>query len=147
MMEPHRFFRKYKCIVDWYDDSTKQIMPTRKTMDLGTVLDFEEHSDDRYDDGKKRIYVRYNTNAPPQILRVSYEEFDQLHEDFLSQIGKLDARSTKKKLSHNGPVKIFFDQDNKYMITTMYPKDFVFTNKTHDQVADALLCHIITPFS
>jgi hypothetical protein len=147
MIEPHRFYRKYKCIVDWFDDDLKRIISTRKTMDLGTVQDFEELADDRFTDGKKRIYVRYNTNTPSQILRISYEEFDKVHEEFLAQIGRLDARSAKKKLSYNGPIKTYFDQDKSYMISTMYPKGFDFSNKSPDQVQDGMLAHIITPFS
>lgn len=147
MLEPHKFYRKFRVTVDWYDDTIKQMHSTRKTMDLGTVQEYEEVVDDRFNDGHHRIFVRYNTNTPPSILRISYDEFDKIFEDFLAQSGKLDARSCKKKLNYNGPVRMYFDKDKQFMVMTMYPRNFSFHNQSYDQVADALLAHIITTFN
>lgn len=137
MIEPHRYYRKFKCISEYYDEVTCKVVSLRKTIDLGAIESCEEFSSPHFTDGKKRVCVQYNTQNPPSILRISYDDFDKIHEEYLLQMQKLDIRSLKKNV-FNGFVKMYFDKDPRFMIRSTYPKHYIFS--LDDEAGVAMNC-------
>lgn len=146
MLEPHRYYRKFKVLVDWFDDRTHSVISTKKTMDIGSIQDFEELADDRFKDKIKRVYVRYESMLPPQILRISYEELDAIFTDYLAQNGRLDERSVKKKLTYNGPIKIVLTKFSFGVVSLIYPAGHDVRLHSFEENQDALIDNIIAPY-
>lgn len=143
MIEPHRYYRKFKCISEYYDEVTTKVISMRKTIDLGTVESYEEFSSPHFTDGRKRVCIQYNTQNPPNILRISYEEFDKVHEDYLLQNGRLDIRSLKKNI-FRGFVKMYFDKEPNFMIRSTYPKHYLFSIDENDVALNCIEQEMIT---
>lgn len=158
MLEPHKQYRKFRAIVQWYDESTHKIEQTRKTLDLGSVQDFEELNEPNFNDGKKRIYVRYTIGIPPQIFLISYEEFDKVFTDYLEQTMRIDQRSVKKNYNYYGFTQSFMDPLNigvngvpydyfQGFVFKTFPRGYNFNLATQMEAADAMLSFNITPYN
>lgn len=147
MLNPARFYRKFRVIVDWYNEDKMETYTTRKVIDFSNVISYEEYAGPWFNDSKERVYVQFNMNVPPIIVRLSYDEFDRLFDDYHAQSGTLDNRSTKKKLNYQGPMKLYFDNDRSHIITTGYPQGFTFNDKSPDQIYDSILFNQITPMN
>lgn len=143
MIEPHRYYRKFKCISEYYDETTFKIVSLKKTIDLGTVESYEEFQSVHFTDGKKRVCVQYNTSNTPNVLRMSYDEFDKIHEDYLLQNQKLDIRSLKKNI-FKGQVRMYFDKDRNYIIRQTYPKHYIFSIDENDAALNCIEQEMIT---
>lgn len=158
MLEPHKQYRKFRAIVQWWDESTGKIESTRKTLDLGSIQDFEELNEPNFKDGKKRIYVRYTVGIPPQILLISYDEFDKIFTEYLEQVMRIDQRSVKKKHSYFGFTDSYFDplairvdgvshECFQGFCFKSFPKGYNFNLATQMEASDAMLNFIITPYN
>src|ERR1700747_2159672 len=100
MLMPSRFYRKLKVIYEWWDDSASRSYTTRKTIDLGDVSSYEESVGGRLDtDGIKRTHIYFTGNKPPITIRMSYDEFDKIFEQYHADSGTLDNRTQKKRLN------------------------------------------------
>lgn len=123
MIEPHKFFRKFKCVVQWINPATVSIVSARKTIDLGNVEEYEEFTGSDFNDSVKRTVLHLGIGKENQIIKMSFEEFEKIHDKFLDDMRIFDDRSLLKK-RYNGPVRIYFDEDRRtqQFYSTCFPQ-------------------------
>lgn len=147
MIAPNQFYRKFKVVIEWWDEVLNHSTTARGTINLGDVANFEECRSNKLDNKIARTVINFNINIPPMIIQMSYVDFDKIFEDYLRNHGILDERSVKKKLTYNGPMTMYFYLDNLAISAVGYPKTFDFQNKAPDVIFDNMLCNIITPMN
>ena len=111
MIAPNQFYRKFKVTTEWWDDIPNRSVTARGTINLGDVANYEECRHPRLSDDHPRLIISFNINLPPMTIQMSYVEFDKIFEDYLRNHGILDDRSVKKKLTYNGPLRMYFHID------------------------------------
>lgn len=138
-------YRIYKCISQYKDKLTSEIVSVRKTLDLGDVATYDEHKS--WDDSVSRTICYFKNNLPPVVIKVSYGEFDKAFETFLAQSQLLDNRSLKKKIKYKGPVAMYFTTEQDVTVMAVYPKNYNFDNKPPDVIQEDLLGSMLTPMN
>jgi len=145
MLNQSRFYRKFKCTRDWKHPDTFQIMSTPLVIDLGDVSSYEKYVGDAFGDTIDRTVLQYNVNKPDVIIRMKFEDFDEVFNKFHNDQGSLDDRSIKKK--YKGPIKMYFTGDKWTIVQNTMPDKYDFTNKTPENVQSDMIWYNIIPLN